>query len=395
MSRFARLTVALAVLLAAAALAAAEGPGLERHRIRSKLLGQEREILVRTPPGYEGHDAPYPVLYVTDGPAQLALLSETVRFLSRNGRMPELVIVGITHVDRTKELTPTRGSLPGVPLPFETSGGADAFLGFVEKELIPFVEKRYRTAPFRILAGHSFGGLFALHTLTARPELFQARIAVSPTFLWDGELPLRRVEELVAKRPDLATTLVYTVGDEGEENDRAYRRFEAFVSKAGPKVRAKGIHLAGEDHNTVVFDSHYRALREIFDGWQMPIEEGAIGPKGGVAAVEAHYRAVSERLGMLVAPPEPTLNLAGYQSLQDGKLDEAVATFRRGAELYAGSPNAHDSLGEALEKKGELQAALASHRQAVTLAEKRKDPLLPALRANRDRVERLVREAKR
>jgi uncharacterized protein len=127
----------------------------------------------------------------------------------------------------------------------------------------------------------------------------------------------------------------------------------------------------------------------------MPIEEGAIGPKGGVAAVEAHYRAVSERLGMLVAPPEPTLNLAGYQSLQDGKLDEAVATFRRGAELYAGSPNAHDSLGEALEKKGELQAALASHRQAVTLAEKRKDPLLPALRANRDRVERLVREAKR
>jgi uncharacterized protein len=395
MSRFARLTVALAVLLAAAASAAAEGPGLERHRIRSKLLGQEREILVRTPPGYEGHDAPYPVLYVTDGPAQLALLSETVRFLSRNGRMPELVIVGITHVDRTKELTPTRGSLPGVPLPFETSGGADAFLGFVEKELIPFVEKRYRTAPFRILAGHSFGGLFALHTLTARPELFQARIAVSPTFLWDGELPLRRVEELVAKRPDLATTLVYTVGDEGEENDRAYRRFEAFVSKAGPKVRAKGIHLAGEDHNTVVFDSHYRALREIFDGWQMPIEEGAIGPKGGVAAVEAHYRAVSERLGMLVAPPEPTLNLAGYQSLQDGKLDEAVATFRRGAELYAGSPNAHDSLGEALEKKGELQAALASHRQAVTLAEKRKDPLLPALRANRDRVERLVREAKR
>jgi predicted alpha/beta superfamily hydrolase len=395
MSRFARLTVALAILLAAATSVAAEGARFERLTIRSKLLGQEREIIVRTPAGYDGHDAPYPVLYVTDGPAQLALLSETVRFLARNGRMPELVIVGIAHIDRTQELTPTRGSLPGVPLPFETSGGADAFLGFLEKELIPFVEQRYRTAPYRILAGHSFGGLFALHTLTARPELFQARIAVSPTFLWDGELPLKRVEALVAKRPDLATTLVYTVGDEGEENDRAFRRFDAFASKAGPKVRAKGIHLAGEDHGTVVFDSHYRALREIFDGWRMPIEEGAVGPKGGFAAVEAHYRGVSERLGMLVAPPEQTLNLAGYQLLQEGKLDDAVATFRRGAEIYTGSPNAHDSLGEALEKKGELQAALASYRKAVSLGEKRKDPLLAAFRANRDRVERLVREAKR
>jgi uncharacterized protein len=395
MSRFARFTVALALLLAAAASSAAGGTRIERHRIRSKLLGQEREIIVRTPVGYDDHDAPYPVLYLTDGEAQLPLLSETVRFLARNGRMPELIIVGITHVDRTKELTPTRGSLPGVPLPLETSGGADAFLGFVEKELIPFVEQRYRSAPFRILAGHSFGGLFALHTLTARPELFQARIAVSPTFNWDGELPLQRVKALLEKRPELATTLVYTIGDEGRELADGFRRFGELVAGAGPRFRAKGFHLPGEDHGTVVFDSHYRALREIFDGWQMPVDEGAIGPKGGVAAVEAHYRGVSERLGMLVAPPEPALNLAGYQLLQERKLDEAIATFRRGAEIYPGSPNAHDSLGEALEKKGELQAALASYRKAVTLGEKRKDPLLPAFRANQDRAERLVREAKR
>jgi uncharacterized protein len=393
-SRFARLAAAL-VFLGAAAVATAQAPALESHTIRSKLLGQERQIIVRTPPGYGGHEAPYPVLYVTDGAAQLPLLSETVRFLSRNGRMPELIIVGLIHVDRTKELTPTRGTLAGAPATFETSGGADAFLGFLEQEVIPFVERRYRTAPYRILAGHSFGGLFALHTLTERPGLFQARIAVSPALTWDGELPLRRVKALIEKRPELAGTLVYTVGDEGQPDADAFRRFGELVSAAGPRFRAKGIHLEGEDHGTVVFDSHYRALREIFDGWRMPIEAGAVGPKGGVAAVEAHYRAVSDRLGLAVAPPEAMLNLAGYEALREGKADDAIAALARCAEIYGSSPNAHDSLGEAYEKKGELALALASYERAAALAAKRNDPLTAVFRANRDRAKRLVRDAKR
>ena len=77
--------------------------------------------------------------------------------------MPEVIVVGVTNTDRTRDLSPSRD--PNFP----TSGGADRFLDFFEKELVPFVESGYRTAPFRIFAGHSAGGLFALHAMRARP----------------------------------------------------------------------------------------------------------------------------------------------------------------------------------------------------------------------------------
>ncbi|HYG68165.1 MAG TPA: alpha/beta hydrolase-fold protein, partial [Anaeromyxobacteraceae bacterium] len=279
--------------------------------------------------------------------------------------------------------------------PFETSGGADAFLGFLEQEVVPFVEQRYRTAPLRILGGHSFGGLFALHALTERPGLFRAYVAASPTLTWDGELPLKRVQALLERRPDLAATVYYTVGDEGAALADAFRRFGEIVAKGGPRFRATGVHHAGEDHGSIVLDTFHRGFRALFEGWRMPVEAGAIGPKGGLAAVEAHYRAISDRLGIVVAPPENTLNLAGYQALQDGRPGDAIATLRRCVEIYGTSPNAHDSLGEAYEKKGELALALASYERAAELGAKRGDPLTATFRANLERAKRLVRDAKR
>jgi predicted alpha/beta superfamily hydrolase len=317
----------------------------------------------------------------------MPLLVATARFLARNGRMPEVIVVGIPHLDRTNELTPTHGRMGGgdggQALP--GSGGADRFLAFVEEELVPWVDRTYRTAPYRILAGHSFGGLFALYTLFERPDLFQARIAVSPTFPWDGDWVLRRTRELVAAHPDLGGDLVYTVGDEGKEMADGYAAFERALA-AAPKLRAKGFHFAGEDHGTVVYPSHYHALRELFADWRMPVAEGAIGPSGGLAAVEAHYRAVSARLGYEIEIPEQVLNLAGYQLLKEGRADDAVRAFRRNVDLHPASPNVYDSLGEAYERAGDLLLARDAYKRAWILADRAKDPFTAVYKANFDRA---------
>ena len=70
--------------------------------------------------------------------------------------MPALIVVGIGNTDRTRDLTPSRAKVESYP----TSGGGDKFLEFIQSELIPEIEKRYRTAPYRIFAGHSFGVLW-------------------------------------------------------------------------------------------------------------------------------------------------------------------------------------------------------------------------------------------
>src|SRR6266478_3558767 len=150
-------TLAVVVLVAAPALA--QYGGAAKLTVRSNVLGEDRTILVRTPPGYDANKLAYPVLYLTDGDAHIAHTASTVEFLARNGRMSEMIVVGITNTDRTRDLTPTKATGANAAQ-FPTAGGADNFLKFIETEVIPEIEKRYRVQPYRVLAGHSFGGLF-------------------------------------------------------------------------------------------------------------------------------------------------------------------------------------------------------------------------------------------
>src|SRR5262245_50326069 len=141
----ASLFTAILFLLALAGAAFGQGYGEgNRITIKSEVLGEERVILVRTPPGYERDGQRYSVLYLTDGAAHLGHTASTIEFLSRNGRMPEMIVVAITNTDRTRDLTPTNASMwrpDGTEAKMPTSGGADRFLKFIETELIPKIEK--------------------------------------------------------------------------------------------------------------------------------------------------------------------------------------------------------------------------------------------------------------
>src|SRR5215213_2135669 len=106
--------VALLVLLAAlltgtraSAQPAAPYEAPERLVVKSRVLGEERVIFVRTPPGYARGGERFPVLYLTDGDAHIQQAGATVAFLAGNARMPEMIVVGITNTDRTRDLTPT------------------------------------------------------------------------------------------------------------------------------------------------------------------------------------------------------------------------------------------------------------------------------------------------
>ncbi len=209
-----------------------------RFTIKSETLGEERTIIVRTPPGYERNGQRYPVLYLTDGNAHIGHTGPTIEYLSRAGRMPELIVVAITNTDRTRDLTPTNASMwraDGTEAKLPTSGGADKFLKFIETELIPKIEASYRTQPYRVFAGHSFGGLFALHAFLTHPEAFNAYIAVSPTMHWDNHLLSRKAEEFFKDRKELNKALFLTLANEGGEARVGFDRFKGILGKNKPK----------------------------------------------------------------------------------------------------------------------------------------------------------------
>ncbi len=361
-----------------------------RVTVKSDVLGEDRIILVRTPPGYERGNERYPVLYMTDGDAQMAHTISTVAFLARNGRIPEMIIVGIMNTDRTRDLTPTNASMPlpgGRVQPFPTSGGADKFLKFIETELIPNIESKYRVQPYRIFAGHSFGGLFAIHTMLSRPDLFNAYIAVSPSLNWDGEYEVKRAEEFFKSHKEWKKTLYLSLGNEPGDILTSFNRFNEILKQYHPKgFDWLSQQMMEEDHGSVVLRSHYAGLRKIFEGWQLPVDAATGNIVGGWRSIEEHYNKLSQKFGYQLRTPEALVNQIGYQLMGAGNMDEAIAAFKANVERYPNSPNVYDSLGEAYENTGRTELARINYEKAYTLAREQNNPNTNIFKANFDRA---------
>jgi len=392
-----RLLFGFAILLTIASIALGQPRTgtVKSLTIKSTVLGEDRIILVRTPVGYETSKLSYPVLYMTDGDAHIKHTSSSIEFLTENGRMPELIVVGVTNTDRARDLTPTKATTKNAAgdLQFSTSGGADNFLKFFETELIPEIEKQYRTQPYRIFAGHSLGGLFAIHAMITKPGLFNSYIAVSPSLQWDNAEELKRAEDYLKNQKELKVTLFTSIGNETDGISDCFDRFKEVLSKTNIKdFEWQAERFADEDHGSVVLRSHYFGFRKVYDGWQGPrdLKSGAV--LGGLKGAEAHYKRLSDRFGYTIPVPESLINQIGYQFLFDGKPEEAIAAFKANIERYPDSANVYDSLAEAYERGGRIDLAEPLYEKAKTLGEQNHDPDTATFKTHYERAHAKLKE---
>lgn len=380
---------ALLLIITHAVIAQPATGTVKRVAIKSAVLGEERVILVRTPVGYEGNNVRYPVLYMTDGDAHMGHTASTIEFLTQNGRISDLIVVGVTNTDRTRDLTPVKSTnkTPAGELQFPTSGGADNFLKFFETELIPEIEKEYRVQPYRIFAGHSFGGLFAIHAMITKPGLFNAYIAVSPSLQWENNDEMKRVETFLKNQKEMKVTLFASIGDEPGAIGDCFDRFKELLAKSNIKdFEWQAERMGDEDHGSVVLRSHYFGLRKVFDGWQPPNDPKSGAITGGLKGADAHYKKLSEKFGYTIPVPENLINRIGYQYLFDGKPDDAIAAFKINVERYPNSANVYDSLAEAYERGGRNDLAEPLYEKAHTVGQQNNDPNTPVYKANYERV---------
>jgi predicted alpha/beta superfamily hydrolase len=175
------------------------------HQMASAELGNTRTVRVWLPPGYRepGNEAVrYPVLYMHDGQncfdaatsfAGEWRVDETATDLIQRGVIRPVIVVGIDNVGaaRSDEYSPIElGSIrPG------TGGKGDAYIRFLETEVMALVNREYRTLTGpenTFMGGSSLGGVITLHAAMSRPGLLGAILVESPS-LWvgDGELKKR------------------------------------------------------------------------------------------------------------------------------------------------------------------------------------------------------------
>src|SRR5687767_682084 len=157
----------------------------QRYSIQSKASNETRTYLVHKPGGYDFTDERYPVIVLLDGEANIQHVSATADFLASNGRAMKMLVVGIENTDRQRDLTPPITNTRTSDRPEGKVGGAERFLSFIAEELLPSIDRTYRTRPTRILIGHSFGGFFASYAPSKRPELFKPYISASPSLWWE------------------------------------------------------------------------------------------------------------------------------------------------------------------------------------------------------------------
>jgi predicted alpha/beta superfamily hydrolase len=395
-----RLLSALAVLLliSSAAIAQPATGTVKRFSIKSTVLGEDRVILVRTPVGYETNKVSYPVLYMTDGDGHMGHTASTIEFLTQNGRISDLIVVGVTNTDRTRDLTPAKSTDKdaGGNLRWPTSGGADNFLKFFETELIPEIEKEYRVQPYRIFAGHSLGGLFAIHAMIAKPGLFNSYVAVSPSLQWANDEELKRAQTFLTNQKEMRVTLFVSIGNEPGAIGEDFDKFKALLEKSKIKgFEWQAERMMDEDHGSVVLRSHYLGLRKVFDGWLIPNDPKSGAVLGGLKGADAHYKKLSEKFGYSIPTPENLINQMGYQFLFDGKPEEAIAVLKANVERYPASANVYDSLAEAYERGGRIDLAEPLYDKARALGEQNHDPNAAIYKTNYERAHAKLKETTR
>ena len=187
--------------------------------IHSERLGENRSLNIYLPEGYDtASPARYPVIYLLDGGTDEDFI-HIVGLVQFNSfpwlnRMPPTIVVGITNVDRRRDLT-YQTSIEADRKRYPTAGHSNKFIDFIEKELQPYIDKTYKTNASRTLIGESLGGLFAAEVLLKRPALFDKYIIVSPSLWWDDGSLLRLPTAPFAAAVNKKTDVYIGIGKEG------------------------------------------------------------------------------------------------------------------------------------------------------------------------------------
>lgn len=313
----------------------------------------------------------YPVMYLLD-PAFHFHSMIAVREALTGGLynyMPEMIIVGIVNNDRSRDMTPTNSSVihSGKKI-HETSGGAAHFLQFIEKELIPFVDRSYRTNGYRILNGHSFGGLFALYALQERPTCFNSYVVHDPSIWWDDR-SIYKSALLLKDTIDLQGRCLYLsmAYNQTKEKDR-YRHSQSILAYKNEVLEAfanRGLryhfeYLSKENHGTIFLPASYNSVRYIYDGICLPVKEIPIRP----ALLMEHYRQVSDSICFKIEPPEGLVKkIADYCVLRE-ELASAEKLLLLNIYNYPNSAYSYQALGELYIKMNKLQLAKEKFQEA-------------------------------
>lgn len=324
--------------------------------IHSNLLNETRIFRVYLPKEIvekKQKQAQYPVLYILDGEDNSLAISGMMHFLTEvNGNQifPKMIVVFINNTNRTRDLTPYRANASAM-LPkamADVTGGAETFTQVIEKEIIPHINAKYPTSPYRALIGHSFGGIFALSVLQKHPDLFDDYIALDPSLWYDeGRFSTNVFQTIQAGKLRNKSLFIGLANTTNEPNLN-----KMLSSKAVFSVHEKSIlrfcqklshsksmpfnyqYYPHDDHGSVPFVGVYDGLRNIFKAHQLSYYEVVNPNFDAEKRINTYYKNLSAKLKtpLQISPNELEYFDMFYTINQDKRGQEKLRVYYK--KLY-------------------------------------------------------------
>lgn len=332
--------------------------GLE-YQLKSNQLNEERKYLVRLPPNYADSEKKYPVVYLLDGRSHFTLAASALKVLEDNEKIPEVILIGISNNPGTRFR--------------DLSQKPTEFLAFIEDELMPLINRNYRTHPHATLFGHSLAGFFTLHAMTTKNSQFANYIAASPHLLANENQLEQQLTSLLKVQQPLPYNLYFSMADnigDGVDRVKGITELAELLKEKAPKsLNWHYQSMPGQDHMTTPFLTIFKGLTFAFQDYQMPrfLSYDAFIQYGGVEAIKSFYQQRAKKYAVSAEISEFFFGLLAEVMIGENKVQQALKLLHTHAQENPKSMRAHFDLARLYQHNGDKNLAIKSYKKAQSL----------------------------
>ena len=324
------------------------------RKFTSAILGGEVTYLEHLPDGYEKSDKNYPVVFIMNGQniAQFANDAATLDNLAGE-RIPDMILIGISN-------TGVADTYWSCPNDSGTVQGGKTFCTFIKDELVPEIEKNYRTNGYHILAGQSNTGLFVLYNFLFTPDLFNAYVVASPMFGWCPDFFLNKTRNFLKDNPGIRKKLYISYGNlDYVQVLNHMNNYKETLKQSPAGLTWKVARIENTGH--VPYSTLNNALLFFFSGCTMTAERRKLG----VPEIKVHFETLSKEYGFTVNPKPGVLLDMAFDLGDENKTDLAIGIMNYLISLYPDSEMNYYCLGRLLQKTGDIESAKSNYTKAL------------------------------
>lgn len=339
--------------------------GIKESSIHSKILDQEREILIFCSEGEPENRNNFPTIYLLDGKENFLLVSGLISNLVRAELLPSLNLVGINNYDYDREYdlsTPANSE----DIYFET-GGASDFQRFMIEELFPYISASKTSSDYKVLIGHSFGGSFGLNMINEHPKSFSSAILVDPSIWWnDAEL----IETLKNDQTRYTEMNVYLSRSGNEqENIDLFDKLCALIESDQTRFEK----FPEENHISTLAPSIFHGAKYVFREYAM-LE--ALYADKNFPDIKEKIEELSILYNTTIPPKVRAIAPMARNLTNEGKYSESIEILSYLRTYHPDDIMVLNFLGEAYEKSGDLENAKLTYNRSLEIAKSKNSPMV-------------------